>query len=283
MDGIETTKRIRETGYTRPIVALTASAAVGAREMMLEAGMNDYLSKPIIKKELIQILGNWIPAEKLISQTLETTPTEEAEADENNRFWEIIGQIEPLSVSTGLGRVENQRDVYEKSLKLLLQEIENSTSRLNESLFQNDLDSFRIVIHGLKGSLANVGAKGLSEKAYALELHAAKKEREFCAAHLPSFLKEFNGLGAALEEAFSSVEQNSEMGEIPVELSQILEKLLLAFEEIDLMLIDEEIRNLDALRFDRTLKAKVEHIKDMVMVMDYDEASDRIEQLLRIA
>jgi len=66
MDGIETTARIRALGITTPIVALTASAAVGAREKMLEGGMDDYLSKPIMTGDLTQMLRKWIPAEKLL-------------------------------------------------------------------------------------------------------------------------------------------------------------------------------------------------------------------------
>ena len=65
MDGIETTRRIRELGITTPIIALTASAAVGAREKMISGGMDDYLSKPIITIELAQMLRKWLPAEKL--------------------------------------------------------------------------------------------------------------------------------------------------------------------------------------------------------------------------
>ena len=66
MDGIETTACIREMGVNTPIVALTASAAVGAREKMIDGGMDDYLSKPIMPEELALILRKWLPAEKLV-------------------------------------------------------------------------------------------------------------------------------------------------------------------------------------------------------------------------
>ncbi|MDR2922577.1 MAG: response regulator [Treponema sp.] len=70
MDGIETTQRIRAMGdddpYYKnvPIIALTADAVSGIKEMFLENGFNDFLSKPIDTVKLNTVLGNWIPKEK---------------------------------------------------------------------------------------------------------------------------------------------------------------------------------------------------------------------------
>jgi signal transduction histidine kinase len=61
MDGIETTIAIRELGINVTIVALTACVVEGQRELMLEAGMNDYLSKPIENAELQRVLIKWLP------------------------------------------------------------------------------------------------------------------------------------------------------------------------------------------------------------------------------
>lgn len=68
MDGIETTKRIRMLSSISPdlpIIALSANAISGAEAMYLEAGMNDFLSKPIELKHLASILEKWLPQEKL--------------------------------------------------------------------------------------------------------------------------------------------------------------------------------------------------------------------------
>jgi CheY-like chemotaxis protein len=60
MDGAEATKRIREAGRRDlPIIALTASALVGDRESLLDAGMNDYLTKPVQLQELGRVLAMW--------------------------------------------------------------------------------------------------------------------------------------------------------------------------------------------------------------------------------
>jgi len=67
MDGVETVRLIREMGGKHadlPIIALTANAITGAKEMFLESGFNDFLSKPIAVNKLNEILKTWIPLEK---------------------------------------------------------------------------------------------------------------------------------------------------------------------------------------------------------------------------
>ena len=64
MDGVEATKLIRETHTNLPIIALTANAVSGVREMFLANGFNDFLSKPIDTVELNVILEKWLPREK---------------------------------------------------------------------------------------------------------------------------------------------------------------------------------------------------------------------------
>jgi CheY-like chemotaxis protein len=61
MDGMDATKAIREKGFkTIPIVAMTAHAMKGDREKCLEAGMNDYIMKPIKRERVFEILEKWI-------------------------------------------------------------------------------------------------------------------------------------------------------------------------------------------------------------------------------
>jgi CheY-like chemotaxis protein len=63
MDGLEATRQIRMKGSKRPvIIAMTANAIQGDRETCLDAGMNDYISKPVILEELVKLLEKWAPA-----------------------------------------------------------------------------------------------------------------------------------------------------------------------------------------------------------------------------
>jgi CheY-like chemotaxis protein len=71
MDGIETTQAIRKLGqkYEQiPIVALTANAVSGMREMFIASGFNDFISKPIRMQELNKVLVKWMPPEKILPE-----------------------------------------------------------------------------------------------------------------------------------------------------------------------------------------------------------------------
>ena len=64
MDGFEASRKIRELEGKQPvIIAVTANALVGEREKCLEAGMNDYLSKPFQADQLVSVIRKWAPGD----------------------------------------------------------------------------------------------------------------------------------------------------------------------------------------------------------------------------
>ena len=280
MSGVEATILIREMGIVTPIIALTASAIVGAKEMMLEAGMDDYLWKPIVKLELMRILKKWLPPEKLRTPPSDISVTEEPEDDEHKEFWRVVDQIDWLSVSIGLDRVDGQRGVYEKSLRLMIQEMEKARVNLKKFLIAKDMENFRIEVHGMKGSLANIGAMELSAKARELEIASDRMDAEYCASNLPELTEDLSYFILKLKEAFSVISQTEGPIEIPPELPYIFERLIGAFDDMDLVFIDKEVENLNALNLSGALKGELDHILDAVMMMDYDSATAQIHKLL---
>jgi CheY-like chemotaxis protein/HPt (histidine-containing phosphotransfer) domain-containing protein len=294
IDGVETTKILRAAGIDLPIIALTANAITGVKEEFLSNGMNDLLTKPINKALLNQVLEHWLPAEKIIKAAYNEFMTEEAlVADENEtlgdlkkspkNFWRKIEQIPGLSVQIGLERISGQRDVYEKSLELTIKEIEKCDKSLNNFLTINDLRNFSIAVHGMKATLANIGAMELSAQAYKLEAAANQVDTSFCVLNLPSFLEGLRNLNSSLVEAFTEIKLNHGPMEIssvvPTVLPTILEKLALAFNEMDFLAIDKGIENLNALNPDGALKEEIEKIKFAVLMMDYEGALEIMRNL----
>ena len=279
MDGAEATQIIREMGIKTPIIALTADAVAGVKEALLKSGMDDFLSKPIIKSALNSMLRKWIPVEKIVSAD-EANVAGESDAEKHEEFWKKIEQIEGLSISIGLERVADQRDIYESSLKLTINEIEKCIKNLNNFLAAEDMPNFCIEAHGMKGSLANIGVMELSDKARELELASDKGDTAFCVFNLPDFIEKLDDLSSKLKEAFKEKKQSHGPIEIPAELPPLFKRLKNAFDKMDFVAIDNEMEKMDALNLSGALKEEIELIKDAVLGMDYEDAELVMQKLL---
>ena len=274
MDGVETLQIIREMGIKTPVVVLTANAVIGARDMLLSAGMNDFLSKPIVKEELNEILVKWLSCTKYSGH--EAEKTEEV----NTELLEKLDSIEGLAVDVGLKRVSGQADVYESTLKLFAKEIEKSISKLDDYILTGDVQNFTIEAHSIKSSLANIGAMELSAKAYELETASSQKDTDFYTSHLKSFTAALHDLGVKLSQVFSVSHQNTDILHIPADLSLILIRMREYLKEIKYEEINSELKNLETFFLSGTLKEEIEEIENAIIMMDYDAATDRIQNLL---
>lgn len=110
MDGIETTERIRqmEDPYLKqmPIIALTANAIVGAKEEFLQAGMNDFVGKPIAMLDMIRAIRRWLPPELIEEKGIEEEVENSSEEKETNRLKEIAKEIVESADTFDLDRLE---------------------------------------------------------------------------------------------------------------------------------------------------------------------------------
>jgi len=291
MDGTETTRRIREAGITTPIIALTASVVIESKETMFKAGMNDYLAKPIIKAELINMLKKWLPGDKIVvlsDKDGKDGKDREKTGDDpesHGEFWKKIESMGDISTKAGLKIVSGRKEIYEKSLKLAIYETDKCTKNLTAFLSAGDMQRFRTEVHGIKGALANIGAAGLSGLAYELEVASGRGDAVFCGANLPHFLEKLGALNLGLKEAFATIKTGKTGGGpalIPPELRPIFEALAAAFEGMDFAAIDEEMKKLDELEKshgDLALRDQIEAIKDAVLMMDYDSAVKTMQKI----
>jgi signal transduction histidine kinase/CheY-like chemotaxis protein/HPt (histidine-containing phosphotransfer) domain-containing protein len=194
VNGFEATRIIRDPGsgvlrHDIPIVAMTAHALKGDRERCLEAGMDDYASKPVTALALSEILDRHLGRSVSLDGTvtdldpLQTRPVE-------------IEQIREVAE----GDIEFERDLIET----FLSDSEEQIRGLEVALREQDAEGVRGRAHTIKGSSANAGAKVMQELAYQMEKigagkklaqasdvcselkHAFEQTREFLQAHLRS-------------------------------------------------------------------------------------------------
>lgn len=158
MDGIEATRYIRETlrYCDLPIIAMTANAMTGDKEKVLEAGMNDYITKPINVEVMFNTIAKWISSSvspHLISPSISETKLS---------FPKIPG----INTDSGLARTEQSIELYLKLLHSFGKSIHNFETEFNNS---KDPKIRLRLVHTLKGNAASIGANLTASNALALE------------------------------------------------------------------------------------------------------------------
>jgi two-component system, sensor histidine kinase and response regulator len=163
MDGFEATKKIRELDpkyINLPIIAMTAYAMAGDRERCLEAGMNDYLSKPLNVDELFKVI------EKYSGSSRE----EEENKDTLSSLNDLLVKSENLfDLEKALPRFGDDLPTFFELLGEFLVHIKVSISEMETALLSNDIKKIHFISHSIKGAASNFEAKTISAPAFELE------------------------------------------------------------------------------------------------------------------
>ncbi len=176
MDGVETTDRIRKSGLPRSkditIVALTANAIKGVEKQFKEAGMNDFLSKPIELKKLRLILDRWIPDGK--KESVPEGYFNEKPEEEDKREDILRDTLEGIDIAVGMENCQGDVKAY---IGLLEAFVEQNQFEMAEKQFNDgDIKAYRITVHAMKSSAKYIGANDLSDKSKHME-DLAKEEK----------------------------------------------------------------------------------------------------------
>lgn len=176
MDGLEATSVIRAQFSSIPIIALTANATEDDRTLCINAGMNDFLSKPYSIEQLQQKITAWLPQEKL-NKTNELEAGSTEQQDEISAMSTLnftrLDQIRELDPSGG-------NSLLHKILQAFLESAESNIHQLEQAIANNDAESLRQSAHALKSSSGNIGADDLS--AIFKQMEAAARAGELAPA-----------------------------------------------------------------------------------------------------
>jgi len=153
MSGLEATQKIRDKNsivlnHNIPIIAMTANAMKGDREKCIETGMDDYLTKPIEVKKVIEVLEKWIPV-KYEFDAVEKIDN----VDKNDDIDGILFNKEIF-----MNRVLNDMEIAQEIGTGFLDDIQNEITKLKESLHQENIELIERQIHTIKGASANISA-----------------------------------------------------------------------------------------------------------------------------
>jgi PAS domain S-box-containing protein len=209
MDGVETTGAIRRLGgkyENLTIIALTANAVFGAKEMFLANGFNGFISKPIDIHELNEILKEWLPPDKIEPVTEPGGAQADQKGTGSDEFMNSLESVKEIDKDLGLSRVDGAVDMYQITLELFYNNLIGECDNMSALLEGKDINGFAISVHAMKSMLSTIGAMTLSEAALELELAAKKEEADYCLNHYPILLENLRALHKRLSAVFQSME-----------------------------------------------------------------------------
>ncbi|MCL2709157.1 MAG: response regulator, partial [Defluviitaleaceae bacterium] len=265
MDGIEATKKIRLKGgdYVKlPIIALTANAVSGMREMFLMSGFNDFLAKPVDIPLLNAMLGKWIPADK------QKKATKAQAAPEAPTF-----EIEGLDVTSGIKNTGGRTDNYIKTLTFFVKDAIEKRDEIPRCLAKGETRLYITFVHALKSALASIGSPGLSKMAALLERAGNEGDAAQIHENTPGFLEELAKLIEKIQAFLIEVESKRKKDTKDTEfLCANLLGLTVAIQDLRLSDAEEIIGRIE----NSQASELVREVSECILISDYDAAVERI-------
>jgi len=287
MDGVETTaairlweEELRENDVTRnrvPIIALTANAVVGMREMFIKNGFNDFLSKPIDVSKLDEMLNRWIPKEKREQGTGIRTPTPQS-----------LIPIPGVDTAKGVAMTGGTVAAYMGVLSLFCKDAQDRLPLLQKTPEADTMSAFITQVHALKSASASLGAEKISAQAAGLEAAGKAGDMPFIREHLPAFAQQ---LAALVKNIRDALEQNKlEDRDIPRSRANFVGEFLIpqsllhelsdALKSQKVSEIKRILNTLDQQTQDPRLREILEKISNQVLMTEFDSALHIIDEAL---
>ena len=281
MDGIEAAMIIRrqcgENGKAPAMIALTANAMEGMREKFLDCGFQDFIAKPLDRKELGQLLTRWIPEER--RQAGGEEGAESAPPADLSAF-----RIPGIDIEAAGRYYAGDERGFADLLELYCMDGKHKTGLLRE-LAQSDLSRYQIEVHGLKSASANIGAMNVSAMAREQENAAAQGDHELIDGKFPLLLVEYENLLENIGQFLKQHRQeDNEKEKLPCPpVRELREQTAQALEELKHFRSQECAKSVETMlvyELPENVLADLLQIQEMLRLYEDDDAEELLSQLL---
>ena len=296
MDGIEATKLIRfiPEYKERPIIALTANAVGDVKERFMEAGMNDFVAKPIELRTLIAKVRQWLPPEKILKENGEAfeehpnaQPPQQVQQEKRGQkkqkaepdptgLPEEIGDLDIEAAVSMLG----SKDLYRTILKSYYKAIDKKAKVIKEANENEDWERYTVEVHALKSLSRQIGAAELADMAAELEKAGNEKNTTYIRFNTAALLKKYLSYAPILAPFFPKEEEIEDDKNMITsdQLKSFFEQLREAADELDLDRMEQIVNDMKGYAYPKDQKELFDRLKEAVESMDTDECEAVLQE-----
>ena len=203
MDGIEALEKAKEEKLLPEgcaVIALTANAVVGARESYLNAGFDDYLSKPVDVTALEAILAKFLPGEMIEYRKksgYDAGKDNDREKDDSTEFDALEGA--GIDTKEGMKYSGQDKEFYRNVLAEYLYTAKDRTEELDSAFSERDMATYAIRVHALKSVSKTIGAQDVADVAAKLEMAAKAGDEEEVVRGHDELLRQYHRITSVIE------------------------------------------------------------------------------------
>ena len=279
MDGMETTKKLREGGYTNPIIALTANAIAGQQEIFYANGFDGFISKPIDLRQLNDSLNKFIRDKERDRMKEASLPAASAVSDDLTKkevqSFPVI-KIPGVDTETGLALYGGDQNIYIAVLRSFLSNVKNVMEKLRY-VSEETLGDYTVNVHGLKGICAGIGAEKTRQAAFNLEKAARSGDLAGVLVENEVFLKETEELTSAVQAWFDAQDKKNTKPILPCPDRNLLSRLYKCCKDYDMNGADEIMDELESADYE-TDASLVTWLRERIDESDFSSAARRLSE-----
>ena len=268
VDGVETTRVIRrllgENGQV-PIIALTANAVDGVREMFISEGMNDLVTKPIEVRNIVAKLRRWLPPEKLLKQSIMKKREDKQAANIS---------IEGLDVLEAMKLMGNET-LFWAVLKEYYRVIDRKYAMIQEYEQTEQWKEYTIEVHALKSASRQIGAMELAAMAEQMEAAGNAKDAILIHQTTPGLLERYMRYKEILAPYFPEQEKEQTVGEAGRdEIEEFFVQLKEAMDNLDMDAMEEVILKMSKYSYPGGQKECFDNLRNAVADIDTEKCEE---------
>ncbi|MBE5924657.1 MAG: response regulator [Lachnospiraceae bacterium] len=275
IDGVDVTKTIRAAGdevHQPVIIALSANVMGDAKKLFAEAGMDDFVAKPINVRILIAKIKQWLPQDKIV----EKDGNEEDEDDGSDSLIRCEG-LDAEAAVHALG----SESLYNKIVGEYYRSGEDKYNGIEAAFTNEDWETYTINVHALKSSSRQIGAMELGSLAEALEKAGKAGDTDTIKADTAAALAAYKELLGKLSEHFD-IDDEDDADKQPIDkdtLLALLGELEDACDNLDMDSMEDVDARLKAYSYDEETKQDMDTLSKAIADIDTDECMGVIGRL----